>query len=98
MRNYPTGTKVQHRTGYVHVKGSGGKWKSEHRWIAELKILSRELEPGEKVFHKDGDRAHNDDDNLVVIKFNTAKFVPLKKARIIFMPKTINGIRKLVEA
>lgn len=98
MRNYPAGSKVQHTTGYVHVKGTDGKWKSEHRWIAELQILDRELEPGERVFHKDGSRAHNDPGNLVVIRFSTAKFVPLKRSKVLFIPKMVNGQRQMVEA
>lgn len=86
MHNYPTGSKVQRTNRYVHIKGADGKWKAEHRWIAELQLLDRDLEPGERVFHKDGTKDHNDPGNLVVIKFSTAKFIPLKKSVVLFIP------------
>jgi hypothetical protein len=98
MRNYPVGSKVQHTTRYVFVKGSEGKWKSEHRWMAELKLLNRELEEGERVFHKDGVKDNNNPDNLVVIKFSTAKFVPMKKSKVLFIPKVVGGVKTMVEA
>lgn len=87
QRNYPVGSKVQHTTRYVHIKQDDGSWKSEHRWMMEQKVLGRELEPGEKVFHKDGSKDNNAPDNLVVIKFSTEKFVKLKKSVVLFIPK-----------
>ncbi len=98
MHQYPAGSKVQHTTRYVHVKGSDGKWKAEHRWVAELSIIGRDLEEGERVFHKDGVKDHNDKSNLVVIKFSTAKFVPLKKSVVLYIPKIVKGVKTLVEA
>lgn len=94
-RAYPVGTKVQHTTRYVHVKGADGKWKAEHRWIAELQLLDRELEPGEKVFHKDGLKDNNDPGNLVVIRFATSKFVKLKKSVVLFIPEGHVRVRRL---
>ena len=86
MHNYPAGARIQRRSGYIFTKTAEGM-KAESRWVAEQKILSRDLEPGERVFHKNGDREDNSAQNLSVIKFNTTKYVPLKTSRVLFVPK-----------
>lgn len=87
-KNYPVGTKVQHRNRYIFVKCDGEKkWKAEHRWVMEQKVLGRDLEEGERVYHRDGDRENNQPANLVAIKFATTKYVFLKKSRVLYIPK-----------
>lgn len=82
----PVGTVVQHRDGYIYVKTEKG-WVAEARLVAELKLVKRELEPGEKVFHRNGTRDENEPGNLVVIRFNMTKYQFLPSARLIHLPK-----------
>lgn len=82
----PVGSVVQYRTGYIYVKTSDG-WKAESRVVAELKLVKRELEQGEKVFHRDGDRTNNRPENLAVIKFNPTKYRLLPGPNLIHLPK-----------
>ncbi len=87
MHNYPRGTKIQRTNRYVFIKQQTGQWKAEHRWVMEQKVLGRDLEEGERVFHRNGIKDENDPGNLVVVKFSTTKFVPLKKSVVLFIPK-----------
>lgn len=88
-RNYSVGTVIRRRNGYNFVKTRDG-WKAEHRMIAELKLVDRELEPGEKVFHLDntlrGEDGFNDKNNLAVIKFRTTKWTNFVKSKILYVP------------
>lgn len=85
MRNYPAGSVVQRRNGYILVKIQKGKWESQARLNA-MKMLGRELQAGERVYHKDGNRENNKPANLAVIRFNTVRYVFLKRARPLFIP------------
>jgi len=64
-QNLPIGTTRISPIGYVVVKVEKGKdgWKQEHRVIMES-LLSRTLEPHERVHHKNGKRADNRPENL----------------------------------
>lgn len=87
MHNYPTGSKIKNKQGYVFIKMTSGKWKSEHRFNMENSNLHRELREGERVFHMNGDRENNNPKNLVAIQFNTTPFKLLNHREILFIPK-----------
>lgn len=92
--NYPVGTKVQHRNGYIRVKVEGDEgpsWQAESRRVWEL--YRAPLEPGDRLFHIDGDRTNNKIGNLSMIHFNQTRFVMLRESRVLFMP-TIRTINK----
>lgn len=82
---YPTGTKVQHRNGYIFVKTDEGKLMAESRRVWELQ--RGELVPGDRVFHIDGDRTNNKISNLAKVHYNETRFVMLKESKILWMPK-----------
>lgn len=88
--SYPLGTRVQHRDGYIFVKAQDDEGRErlivESRRIWELR--RGPLEPGDRVFHKDGDRTNNNIQNLEKIHFNQTKFVFLKESKILYMPST----------
>lgn len=86
MHRYPAGSVVQHRDGYVHVKRSDGRWTTEHRLVAEIKIKGRELSDNERVFHMDGNRENNHADNLAVIVINKTRYRLLPQARALYIP------------
>lgn len=90
-RSYPTGTKVQHRNGYIFVKTDEGKLIAESRRIWELQ--RGELKEGDRVFHIDGDRTNNNIRNLAKVHYNQTKFLMLKESKILWMP-TIRTIDK----
>jgi hypothetical protein len=87
-RNYPVGSKVQYRNGYIRVKieGEGGepKWEAESRRVWELQ--RGPLKEGDRVFHIDGDRTNNRIGNLAKVHYNTTKFVFLKESRALYIP------------
>lgn len=86
MHRYPTGAIVQRRNLYRYVKTEHG-FKAEHRLVAEHKILRRELQKNERVFHKDCEEVDNNSvENLVVIRFRTNPFRPLPASKVIFIP------------
>lgn len=89
-KSYPVGTRVQHRNGYIVVKvetdEGGARMMAESRRIWELK--RGDLEPGDRVFHVDGDRTNNDISNLAMVHFNQTKFVFLKASQVLYMPKS----------
>jgi len=87
MHNYPTGSRIKTRAGYVFIKMTSGKWKSEHRFNMENSKLHRELREGERVFHLNGDREDNSPNNLINIQFNTTPFRLLNHREILFIPK-----------
>lgn len=93
---YRPGSRVQHKTGYVHIKKQEGGWVAEHRFVAEMlgdaTGKSGELKEGEKVYHLDGTKDRNDPRNIIRIQFNTTKFV-LAERRILWEPKeTANDV------
>lgn len=83
-RTYPEGTIIQQKTGYIQVKVKG-------RWISQGRLHYQKahgtLEREQRVYHIDGDRTNNDEDNLVAITFSTTRFQLLPQRRIMFMPK-----------
>lgn len=87
-RSYPAGTRVQHRSGYIVVKvvsdDGEEKMMAESRRVWELR--RGPLEPGDRVFHIDGDRTHNDIKNLAMVHFNQTKFVVLQNSKILYLP------------
>lgn len=89
-RKYPAGTRVQHRNGYIVVKTEDGMM-AESRRVWELH--HGELQPGDRVFHMDGDRTNNKINNLAKVHFNDTKFVFLKESRVLWLP-TIRTIDK----
>lgn len=86
MSNYPPGSRIQHKSGYIFLKTQKGMM-AEHRFIAEQKILRRDLEEGERVFRRNGDREDNRPENLVVLKFSAIRFKLLEKSRVLYIPK-----------
>lgn len=93
MRNYPSGSRVQHTTKYIFIKQKEGGWIPEHRWLAQDKLVGRPLEPGERVFHRNGVRDDNDISNLVIVKYNTTKFIPMKHSIVLFIPHIKNPLK-----
>lgn len=85
MHNYPAGAEVQQTSGHVKKKTHDGTWISRGRWMAAAKILKRDLEPGEKVYHRDGNPANDDPSNLAVIRFNAAQY-RIKRSRVVWLP------------
>lgn len=65
----PLGSVGKHRSGYLTVKTTEG-WVLQHRHVMEQK-LGRELEPHERVHHRNGNRADNSPDNLELWKVKT---------------------------
>lgn len=84
-KNYPVGTRVQHRNGYIVIK-TGDGMIAESRRIWELK--RGDLEAGDRVFHMDGDRTNNNIHNLAKVHFNQTKFTFLKESKVLYMPST----------
>lgn len=87
MRNtrYPVGTRIQRPNLYVWIKTDQGLMP-EHRWVAEQRILGRELKEGECVYRKRPDRLDNRPENLVVLERNLEKWKFLPKSRVIYIP------------
>ncbi len=87
-KSYPVGTRVQHRNGYIVVKvetdDGHAKMMAESRRIWELK--RGPLDPGDRVFHIDGDRTNNEIRNLAMVHFNQTKFTFLKESKVLYMP------------
>lgn len=96
-RSYPTGTKVQHRNGYIFVKTEEGKLMAESRRAWELEH-GEELQPGDRIFHIDGNRENNKLSNLAKVHYNQTKFVMLKESKILWMPKQNLTDRVLAKA
>lgn len=80
------GTIVQHRDGYKFIKTERG-WEKLSRFLVEQEE-GRKLRKYERVFHKDGQRAHDEYPNLVAIQFNATRFRPLPESRVIYIPST----------
>lgn len=100
LHNYPKGTKVQRSNRYIFIKQQTGQWKAEHRWLMEQKVLGRDLEEGEKVYHRNGLKDDNDIDNLVIIKHSTVKLKPLTKPVVLWIPQfhTMSQIKAAAKA
>jgi hypothetical protein len=85
----PVGTVIRRRDGKVYVKTEKG-WEAESRLIARLKLIHRDLEEGEKAYHKDctliGTKDYNKPDNIVVLKFNVTKYRLLPSSEILYLP------------
>jgi hypothetical protein len=85
----PVGTIIQRREGKNYVKTERG-WIIESRLVAEKKLLRRKLEDNEKVYHKDctliGTKEYNEEDNLVVLKFNATRYRLLPHPNIVYLP------------
>lgn len=86
MHNYPPGSVVQQRNGYIFVKLENGTWQAEARWVMENKVISRPLKSFERVYHRDGDRTNNERGNLVVLKINQTPFKVFERSRPLFIP------------
>lgn len=80
---YASGTRVQHRNGYIFIKTPEGM-KPEARAMWEA--THGDLREGDRVFHLDGDRTNNNIRNLAKIHFNTTKFTMLKESRVLWKP------------
>jgi hypothetical protein len=88
----PWGTKIMRSSGYVFIKTNKGV-RPEAQVVAEQKILNRQLEEGERVFHRDcRERSDNRPENLVVLHFRTDKFRPLPSSRVIYIPRQTEKI------
>lgn len=81
--NYPLGTRVQHRNGYIVVKTEQGMMAESRR---QWELHRGDLEEGDRVFHLDGDRTNNNINNLAKVHFNQVKFKMLKESKILWMP------------
>ncbi len=87
LGKHSVGTKVQYRNGYIKVKlelDGEVYWEAESRRVWEL--THGELEPGDRVYHIDGDRTNNQINNLAKVHFNSTKFVFLKQSRVLYTP------------
>ncbi len=95
-KSYPVGTRVQHRNGYIVVKTEDGM-VAEGRRVWE--ITHEGLEPGDRVFHIDGDRTNNNPRNLAKVHFNVTKFVMLKESKVLWMPTRVlrNNLHELAK-
>lgn len=87
----PVGTIIQRRDGKNYVKTEKG-WIAESRFVAQMTLVRRDLEPGEKVYHKDctriGEKGYNDKGNLVIIKMNMTNYRLLPHPEIVYLPTT----------
>lgn len=85
----PVGTIIQRRDGKNYVKLEKG-WIAESRLVAQLQLVKRDLEPGEKAYHRDctliGQKGYNNKDNLVVLRFNMTKYRLLPHPEIVYLP------------
>jgi hypothetical protein len=86
MHQYPSGSIIQHRNGYIFIKQENEKWQPQSRFVMEQQVLGRDLEKHERVYHKDGDRTNNDPGNLVVIKVGAREFKLLERSVPLFIP------------
>jgi endogenous inhibitor of DNA gyrase (YacG/DUF329 family) len=59
------GGKYMGNSGYVYIRTSNGKYKTEHVLIAES-ILRRPLKKGEVVHHVNGNKSDNRHCNLII--------------------------------
>jgi hypothetical protein len=87
MSNYPVGSQIETRNGYVRVKIAPNKWQG-----LGAKLLTEagvELVPGDRVFFADGDRTNRKLENLRRIHFNATPFVLLPHSRPIYIPSKV---------
>lgn len=89
-KSYPLGTRVQHRNGYIVVKTDEGMMAESRR---QWELQRGALEPGDRVFHIDGDRTNNRISNLAKVHYNQTRFTMLKKSKVLWMP-TIRTLNK----
>ena len=82
---YPVGTVLRYRNGCAFVKGKDGKWVRQSRLVYSLQF--GELQEGQRVFHKDGDRTNDEAENLVAIQFNEFRFQLFPERKVLYMPK-----------
>lgn len=91
VRIAKAGTVKMRTNGYVFVKTSVAGWQPRHRLVASLKLLDRDLVPGERVLHKNnnlrGQDGFDDPENLVVIQQRTTKWKNFRHSRTLYEPK-----------
>ena len=86
-KKYELGTKVEYKgSGVIKLKTDRGL-RPEARVVAEQLILHRELEPDERVYHRDcNDMRDNSVGNLVVLRFRSQGWRPVPKTNVIYVP------------
>jgi hypothetical protein len=86
MHNYPVGSQIETKQGYVKVKIGRNQWEGLGAHL--LKKAGVQIHEGDRVFFADGDRTNRSVDNLRRIHFNATKFILLKSSRAIYIPST----------
>lgn len=94
-RSYLAGTEVQEKSGRVKKKIEdidGAKWIGRNRFNY-MKHHKRELDENEKVYHINGDKADDNPENLVAIKFSGVRYA-LKTSKVVWEPRPILQVKR----
>lgn len=97
------GTEVQLKNGRVVKKLSAeeiAKFNAKTNWIGRGRYTwmtenGARLEPDQRVFHIDGDKANDNPDNLIPIRFGGPVY-KFAHAHVVYRPKTLTQKQRKV--
>lgn len=77
--------------GYVWIRTADGASEYEHRIVAEG-MIGRPLEPWEHVHHRNGDKADNRPENLVVLNAEVHQIITELEAEVVRLRRRVKEL------
>jgi len=91
MKRHLIGTHIQDTNGRVRVKIGPSDWVARGR-LNWMRFHREEIMPNERIFHINGDRANDNKENLIKIRFTGTRYF-LRHSKILFRPKEVPKAR-----